>query len=56
MQVIREDICENMQKHMFALYAGEIIPADLTKRFALTQTEKQAIKEHNQNIIQFKTC
>ena len=54
LQVVREDICENMQKHMFALYAGEIIPAELTKRFALSQNEKQAVKEHNQNIIQYK--
>jgi len=52
LQLIKEEICDNMQKHMFGLYASEIIPASLTNRFALTQVEKQQVKDHNNLIIE----
>ena len=53
-QHVKEDVHDNMKNHMLALYAGQIIPAELTSKYALTKTETNAVKTHNDNVIKFK--
>ena len=54
LQHVKEDIHDNMARHMLALYAGQIIPEELTSKIVLGQRETKAVITHNTNIIKFK--